>query len=97
LFELKSDDYKGWAAGLKQCGYATAITYDKSLIDLIERYNLNVFDEITADEQQLAWSANQTYIFIQKQKEKQTQINSEETVVMLPDYYKGQFVLSPNE
>ena len=27
LFELKRSDYKGWAKGLKACGYATSPTY----------------------------------------------------------------------
>jgi len=97
LFQLRGDDYKGWASGLKQCGYATAATYDKSLIDLIEKYSLNVFDEISEDEQSLAWCVYQTFNFIKKQKEKQVQSNIEDLVVTLPDYYKGQFLIAPNE
>ncbi|MGB0463196.1 MAG: glycoside hydrolase family 73 protein, partial [Flavobacteriales bacterium] len=27
LFDLRIDDYKGWAKGLKRCGYATSPTY----------------------------------------------------------------------
>jgi len=44
LFGLEITDYKGWAQGLKKCGYATSPTYAKSLIDLIEKYNLTQFD-----------------------------------------------------
>ncbi len=44
LFELKSTDYKGWARGLKQAGYATNPVYAQSLINLIERYNLHTYD-----------------------------------------------------
>lgn len=44
LFELKINDYKGWAKGLKKAGYATNPKYDKLLIDLIERYDLNDYD-----------------------------------------------------
>ena len=45
LFELKIDDYKGWARGLKRCGYATSPTYAKALIELIERHGLDDYDE----------------------------------------------------
>ncbi len=45
LFTLKADDYKGWAHGLKRCGYATDPRYPHKLIDLIERYQLSKFDE----------------------------------------------------
>jgi len=45
LFELRIDDYKGWARGLKRCGYATSPTYAKALIELIERHGLHKFDD----------------------------------------------------
>jgi len=44
LFELDKDDYKGWAKGLKQAGYATNPKYPDLLIGLIERYGLDEFD-----------------------------------------------------
>jgi flagellum-specific peptidoglycan hydrolase FlgJ len=44
LFKLKSDDYKGWAKGLRKAGYATDPNYPKKLITLIERYELYKFD-----------------------------------------------------
>ena len=44
LFVLEITDYKGWAQGLKKCGYATSSTYAKNLIDLIEKYELTQFD-----------------------------------------------------
>jgi LysM repeat protein len=44
LFVLEITDYKGWAQGLKKCGYATSPTYAKSLIDLIEKHELTQFD-----------------------------------------------------
>ena len=45
LFRLSILDYKGWARGLKACGYATSPTYADRLIDIIELYKLNDFDE----------------------------------------------------
>ena len=44
LFELDLDDYKGWAKGLKKCGYATNPEYAEKLITIIERHNLSVLD-----------------------------------------------------
>lgn len=40
LFELPITDYKAWARGLRQCGYATDPTYAAKLIKLIEDYEL---------------------------------------------------------
>jgi len=40
LFELGEKDYKGWARGLRECGYATDPKYPEKLINLIERYEL---------------------------------------------------------
>ena len=45
LFNFRRDDYKKWAHGLRQAGYATDRKYPQKLIYLIERYNLNQFDE----------------------------------------------------
>jgi len=45
LFNLKIDDYKGWAKGLRKAGYATDPKYPNKLIDIIERYELYEYDE----------------------------------------------------
>lgn len=45
LFKLKPDDYKAWAKGLRQAGYATDRQYPEKLIGLIERYRLYEYDE----------------------------------------------------
>jgi hypothetical protein len=45
LFELEVTDYRGWAKGLKRCGYATNPQYADKLIDLVERYELYVYDD----------------------------------------------------
>lgn len=44
LFKLPPDDYKGWAKGLKQAGYATARHYDNTLIKIIEDHKLYRLD-----------------------------------------------------
>lgn len=45
LFRLSKNDYKGWARGLKEAGYATNPRYPQLLIDLIERYELYRYDK----------------------------------------------------
>jgi LysM repeat protein len=45
LFELQTTDYKAWAKGLKECGYATNPKYPQLLIKLIEENNLQAFDK----------------------------------------------------
>jgi len=44
LFDLDIYDYKGWAKGLRQAGYATDPNYPTKLIDLIEKYELYLLD-----------------------------------------------------
>ncbi|WP_350290094.1 glucosaminidase domain-containing protein [uncultured Croceitalea sp.] len=45
LFNYRRDDYKKWAYGLRQAGYATDKKYPQKLIALIERYDLDAYDE----------------------------------------------------
>ena len=45
LFELDITDFKGWAKGLKECGYATSPEYAKLLIRIIEENDLQQYDE----------------------------------------------------
>ena len=44
LFKLDITDYKGWASGLKEAGYATNPQYPEKLINTIETFSLNKFD-----------------------------------------------------
>lgn len=46
LFEYEITDYKKWAKGLKKAGYATNPKYANLLIELIEKYELNEYDQI---------------------------------------------------
>ena len=45
LFNLKRDDYKGWARGLKAAGYATNPQYADRLIEIIQLYKLYQYDK----------------------------------------------------
>lgn len=44
LFSLPIDDYKAWAYGLKEAGYATNPRYPELLIKIIEDYQLYIID-----------------------------------------------------
>ena len=48
LFELRKTDYKGWAQGLKEAGYATDRSYATRLIRVIDDYKLYQFDRMQA-------------------------------------------------
>lgn len=56
LFKLSKGDYKAWAKGLREAGYATDPNYPQKLINYIESYNLDQYDSkvlgksITKDE-----------------------------------------------
>ena len=45
LFTYQSDDYRGWARGLKACGYATAPDYAERLVKIIESMKLYLLDK----------------------------------------------------
>lgn len=45
LFSYEITDYKKWARGLQQCGYATNKAYANKLIKLIEDYELYQYDD----------------------------------------------------
>ncbi|MCI5876237.1 MAG: glucosaminidase domain-containing protein [Prevotella sp.] len=47
LFALSNTDYRGWAHGLKACGYATNPLYAYKLINIIELYQLYQYDTAT--------------------------------------------------
>lgn len=44
LFSLSPIDYRGWATGLKRCGYATDPAYAQKLIGIIDNYQLYNYD-----------------------------------------------------
>ncbi len=50
LFDLEITDYRGWARGLQQAGYATDKAYANKLIKLIEDYELYQHDKVGSAE-----------------------------------------------
>jgi hypothetical protein len=49
LFNYEIDDYKAWAHGLRRAGYATDKKYPQKLINVIEKYGLQKYDEYYDD------------------------------------------------
>jgi hypothetical protein len=64
LFDLEPTDYKGWAKGLKQAGYATNPKYDDLLIRLIEENHLHQYDLIDVAQEASGTEINPAQIFI---------------------------------
>lgn len=60
LFLLDILDYKGWAQGLKDAGYATNPKYPTLLTDLIEKYKLYEYDKLALDPDYLTDNTNNT-------------------------------------
>jgi LysM repeat protein len=59
LFKLAVTDYKGWAHGLKSCGYATNPNYAPQLIGLIELYKLYRYDTAKSFDKFMAQNSGQ--------------------------------------
>ncbi len=62
LFKLSPRDYKGWAKGLKDAGYATARHYEKSLVTIIEEEKLYLLDQKVTISPRAITSNSNTYI-----------------------------------
>lgn len=60
---FNSMNYKKWARGLLKAGYATNPDYDKLLIDIIEKYSLDKFDDISEKQFYLSHHYGFPYIF----------------------------------
>lgn len=54
LFELDKNDYRNWAIGLKNAGYATNPKYPDLLINIIEKYQLYQYDQSESEREKLA-------------------------------------------
>ncbi|WP_047416470.1 glucosaminidase domain-containing protein [Cellulophaga sp. Hel_I_12] len=69
LFDLDTNDYRGWAHGLKKAGYATDYKYPSKLISFIERYDLHKYDDNVVNEG-----------YVVKREPKQYELNSHTVV-----------------
>tara|TARA_B100000575_G_C23040264_1_gene598737 strand:+ start:76 stop:909 length:834 start_codon:yes stop_codon:yes gene_type:complete len=84
LFDLKIDDYKGWAKGLKKAGYATDPKYSNKLINLIERYSLDRFDI----KKKKKWRNNHIEFVQQTNKKKVHLVQKGDTLYSISKKYK---------
>ena len=85
LFELKITDYKAWAKGLKKAGYATLPTYANVLINLIETYDLQKYDEMVVSGKYKKYKKEQAKEEKQKKEEKPKKPKKpKKDVVMMP-------------
>ncbi len=71
LFEYPKGDYKSWARGLRNAGYATDPKYPDKLISYIERYNLYQYDNQVLDV---------NYVFKEKQMVEELTLESKKTI-----------------
>ncbi|MFI3331287.1 MAG: glucosaminidase domain-containing protein [Rikenellaceae bacterium] len=84
LFKLKATDYKGWAKGLKQAGYATSPTYTERLIEIIERYELYTLDtDKKTSENVLLAVKNRDNILTEQAREQVEKIDTDNYMVSL--------------
>ena len=83
-YNLKIDDYKGWAKGLKKAGYATDPKYSNKLINLIERYSLDRFDT----KKKMKRSNNHLEVVHQTSKKKVHLVQKGDTLYSISKKYK---------
>lgn len=77
LFDLREDNYKAWARGLKKAGYATDRKYPHKLIGLIEDYHLHGYDKIVLKAKKGKW-------YVEEIKEEELQeINNNKNYIIV--------------
>jgi len=78
LFKLKTDDYKGWAKGLRECGYATNKKYADLLIKIIEENDLHECDKLGMEFIKKGKMPDRKESKTKKEKRKEKENNNEE-------------------
>ncbi len=89
LFDLPKGDYKSWAYGLKRSGYATDNKYPQKLIQIIEQYELYVFDQRNSGDNAIASNniEDPNQIDIEISRETEMIIEKEEKPVSSPSIF----------
>ena len=96
LFRLSILDYKGWARGLKACGYATSPTYATKLIEIIELYKLYQYDtakhfdkfqaqQVKGGDSRQIYAFNKNYYLKARRGDTFRSLAKEVDIVSLPD------------
>jgi len=91
LFNMNPTDYKSWAYGLKQAGYATNPDYPEILIKLIEEYNLQDYTLIALGNAKP--SLEITRPSVAKEKTADENKNTE-PIIQQPQYPEGNFIIN---
>lgn len=85
LFKLDKKDYKAWAVGLREAGYASDPDYPKKLISTIEQYQLHQYDDMKSPPL-LADGGSP-----KPDSTKETTVSNEQPEVLFDRYKKGIF------
>jgi LysM repeat protein len=85
LFQLDPTDYERWAYGLKKAGYATSATYPEKLIEIIERYQLFQYDNMSSIDLGTPGSDLIAGVIMQTNDVKYTLATPQETVSEIAD------------
>jgi LysM repeat protein len=94
LFDMDPTDYKGWAFGLKQAGYATNIKYSQILIKLIEDYHLQEYSLIALGRVEPGKETIAATIAPAATATSAAMTVPEEAVLPKPSYPSGQFMIN---
>ncbi len=79
LFNLDKTDYKAWAKGLKEAGYATDPNYPTRLIKIIEDYELYKYDIQSSDKSKNTYLTEEKTENIPPKTQKTTKSNTQTT------------------
>lgn len=95
LFRLDPKDYTRWAEGLRRAGYATNPNYPKLLITLIERYNLQQYDQVSNLDSQIPLPTKPGVRPITPQPTDPT--NTDDEVTQVPDGFFPEGIFNEND
>ncbi|MCO5247610.1 MAG: LysM peptidoglycan-binding domain-containing protein [Chitinophagales bacterium] len=97
LFQLRTNDYKGWAYGLKAAGYATNPQYAQMLISTIEKNQLFVYDMDLSDEDMETYRGNvnkDELKILADLKKKDVKVISNPSITIIPKTHPKQVTLA---
>ncbi len=93
LFKLSPDDYRGWTNGLQNSGYASNKKYASSLQSIIEKNNLQKYDQMVMQEMKAQGKTFGT----ETNPRHKTDQNASVTVPNVSDELKYSYPLKRNE
>jgi hypothetical protein len=94
LFDLATSDYKGWARGLKQAGYATNPDYANMLIRKIEENGLHYYDNLLTEKTSPATVSVRTNPVPEPKTEAADRVNVPRMTTSAPPVINDNFTVS---